>query len=377
MRETLRTWWPVLKAVLALAVLVGVGWFFVGILRSEALRQYGENRSPAEVLWAETRAARPAGLVLCVLLYLLGLGFSGAYWLLLLRRAGAPLPASASFRIYYISHLGKYAPLGKGWALLLRTSLSASAGVRPGVAALTAAYETLTTMAAGVLLACILLAVRPGADAGLLWRCLGLLVLAGVPILPGVFNRVVARLAARFGAAGPMPRPSAGTLLTGLAMTACGWALLGASAMALVLAMLPEPNPWDVALWLQCVAAVAISWVAGFVVSTPGGLGVREIILQQFLAAPLGGRAVVVAILLRVLWTVAELLMAGVLYWVPTPNLSPKGVPAGREGEASAEPGGGDAAGASPSTSNGQPPGSAGASPSHPPPQPSPQESGP
>ena len=321
MRETLRAWWPVLKAVLIIAVLVGVGWFFVSVLRNEALRRPDDLRSPAQILWDEARSARPAGLLVCALLYLLGLAFSGAFWLLLMHRAKEPLPAPVGFRIYYIAHLGKYAPLGKGWALLLRTSLSAGAGVRPGIAALTATYETLTTMASGVLLACVLLAARPGADAGLLWRCLGLLVLAGVPILPGVFNRIVARLSARFGAAGTMPRLGTGTLLTGLAMTACGWAVLGASAMALVNAVLPEPQAWDVALWLQCTAAVAISWVAGFVIATPGGLGVREFLLQQFLAAPLGARAVVVALLLRVLWTVAELVAAAVLYFIPTPQL--------------------------------------------------------
>jgi uncharacterized membrane protein YbhN (UPF0104 family) len=321
MRDTLLAWWPVLKAALIVAVLVGVGWFFVGILRSEALSRPDDLRSPAQVLWDEARSARPLGLLVCGLLYVLGLGFAGAFWLLLLYRAKTPLPAMASFRIYYISQLGKYAPLGKGWALLLRTSLSASAGVQPGIAALTATYETLTTMASGVLLACVLLAARPNADAGLLWRCLGLLVLAGVPILPGVFNRIVARLSSRFGAISAMPRLGTGTLLTGLAMTGCVWVILGASAMVLVNAMLPEPELWDVALWLQCIAAVAVSWVAGFVIATPGGLGVREFLLQQFLAGPLGARAVVVALLLRVLWTVAELAAAGVLCFIPTPGM--------------------------------------------------------
>ena len=44
---------------------------------------------------------------------------------------------------------------GKAWALLIRTTLSTGAGVRPSAAALTATYETLTTMASGALLAAL------------------------------------------------------------------------------------------------------------------------------------------------------------------------------------------------------------------------------
>ena len=61
-----------------------------------------------------------------------------------------------------------------------------------------------------------------------------------------------------------------------------------------------------------------MSWVAGFVAATPGGLGPRELLLQQALTPHYGARqAVVAVILLRVLWTVAELLCAGVVWWLP------------------------------------------------------------
>ena len=71
------------------------------------------------------------------------------------------------------------------------------------VALLTAFYEVLTTMASGALLAAVLLALGPphsfGAEG---WQpmYLGLLLLAvcGLPLLPGVFNRVVALMARRF-----------------------------------------------------------------------------------------------------------------------------------------------------------------------------------
>src|SRR5262249_42821086 len=49
-----------------------------------------------------------------------------------------------------------------------------------------------------------------------------------------------------------------------------------------------------------------------------GGLGVRAFILQQLRARQLGVRGVVVVLLLRLLWTVAELVIAAVVWWFPS-----------------------------------------------------------
>ncbi len=224
----------------------------------------------------------------------------------------------AGLRAYYISHLGKYTP-GMGLPTVMRMAMAAAAGVRPGTAALTAAYETLTTMAAGALVAAGLIGWRAAGDPTMVWKALGLLVLAGVPILPGVFNFLVRRLSGRFTAGQPLPRLPFLALPVGLAVTACGWAFLGASLFAVVRAVQASPPPWTVAECLDCTAIAALSYVAGFVGQTPGGLGVREVIMQQFLAPRLGGDApaLVAVLLLRVLWTAAELAAAGVLFWLP------------------------------------------------------------
>ncbi len=313
------SWLPWLKAALSVAILVGVGWFFVRVLRSEELQARDPAHTPGEILWGAFRAARPADLVASGTLYLVGLGFSALFWLLLLRRVREPLPMLVGVRAYYLSHLGKYAPLGKGWALLLRTMLANRGGVRAGVAALTGAYETLTTMASGALFAAIVLLSQPDRDAERIGIALGLLALAGVPIVPWVFNRVVAGVAARFNTDHLiLPRLGASTLFAGMALTACGWCLLGGSLVLVLRTLGADIDPGQPAEWLRCTAAVAVAWVVGFVVSTPGGVGPREVLLYGALT-PLYGKpnAVLAAILLRVLWTVAELLCAGVVYWFP------------------------------------------------------------
>ena len=320
MSTRFRSWLPWLKAALSVAIIGGVVWFFVRVLRSEELQELDPSRTPLQILWDAIHHARPADLVAAGAMYLVGLGFSGAYWLFLLHRVREPLPVLVGVRAYYLSHLGKYAPLGKGWALLLRTMLSNRGGVRAGVAALTGAYETLTTMAAGALLAALVLLTQPHHDPGQIWIALGLLILAGVPIVPWVFNRVVARLAARFNTAQlALPRLGPSTLIIGLAVTACGWCLLGGSLVLVLRTLGADVDPGRADDWLRCTAAVAVAWVVGFAVSTPGGIGPREVLLYLALTPLyLKPRAVLAAILLRLLWTVAELLCAGVVYWFPS-----------------------------------------------------------
>ena len=80
------------------------------------------------------------------------------------------------------------------------------------------------------------------------------------------------------------------------------------------------------------IAAVALSYVAGFVIAVaPGGLGAREIAMQLALTPQLtpafGDRAaalaVVIALTLRLTWTVAEVALGLALYArkpaLPTP----------------------------------------------------------
>ena len=314
---------PLLKLLFTLVVLAFVGWFFARILTSEDLQKTDPSRSPAQILWDQARAARPGELAAAAVLYLSGMAFSGLFWVGLLRVAGTPMGVGAGLRAYYISHLGKYTP-GMGLPTVMRMTMASAAGVRPGTAALTAAYETLTTMAAGALVAAVLIGWKATSDPSLIWQALGLLVLAGVPILPGVFNPLVRRLSARFTAGQPLPRLPALALPVGLVVTACGWALLGGSLFAVVRAVQETPTAWNIGEWLDCTAIASLSYVAGFIGQTPGGVGVRELILQQFLAQRLGGdaRALVVVLLLRVLWTAAELVAAGLLFWLPVKRVA-------------------------------------------------------
>jgi hypothetical protein len=321
MKRWLRRWgWTVGKALLALAILAGIG------------RQFYLNLSKLD---QTDLALRPGWLALSAVLYLLALGGSAWFWLHLLRTFGQRPSVPATVRAYYLGHLGKYVP-GKAWALLLRGNLVRGPDVRLGVAIITSFYEVLTTMASGALLAAVLFAVAPPAalaDLEVHPVLVGVLLLAllGIPLLPAVFNRLVGRLAERFQTVESfrLPRLRAATLLGGLAVTGCGWLVLGVSLWATVQAVVPEPQPLTPGLWARYVAMVGLSYVAGFLAfMLPSGVGVREGVLEGFLAPELAARGVaegatvatVVVLVLRLLWTTAELVTAAAVYWLPGPS---------------------------------------------------------
>lgn len=332
MRGKWRRLWPIVKAMLWLGLLALIGRQFVRDLQRPELGQ---------------RPLHGGWLLLSGVLYVLGLAMSALYWRRLLGHLGARPPLGAALRAYYIALLGKYVP-GKAWALLLRASLVRKHGIGVGLTALTAFYEVLTTMAAGVLVAAVLFSVL-GADAGaglnaetlrhllrleqpgegglqrpvLIFLSALLFAALVVPLHPALFNRLVFR---RTGAT-PVPPDQVPHLrfvylLEGLACTAAGWLLLGASFAAALRGIVGADWPLLDIRTARLPAIMALSYVIGFVVViAPGGLGVREFLLTLLLTPELVGvqgmgvedaRATVVlaVLVLRLVWTAAELITA-------------------------------------------------------------------
>jgi glycosyltransferase 2 family protein len=294
---------PLVKLLVGAVIIAAVGWQFAKVLRRPEL-------------WSKPFRLHPGWLALSALLYAAGFCCWGGVWLRLLRRLGERISLAAAARAYFVSQTGKYVP-GKAWAIVLRVAMAREVGVRGGVAALTATYETLATMAAGALVAAVLLPWRV-ADGNLGWQAVGLLAVAGLPILPGIFNRLTRRLAKPFlDPAQPLPEVRAPMLLGGLLQSAVGWWLLGASLLALLRALRPDgaANP-D---WVGATAFVALAYVAGFLaLPAPGGLGVREVILARLLSSEWASAAgeeaeavaVVAVLTLRLVWTATEALLA-------------------------------------------------------------------
>jgi uncharacterized membrane protein YbhN (UPF0104 family) len=317
--------WLAVKSALAVAIVAGVCVQFGTILRNPELAHH-------------PFAFRVEYLLPAALLYLAAHTCWAAFWVRLLRSQGVPVAALVGLRAYFVSQFGKYVP-GKVWVIGIRVAMLGAPGTKLAVG-VTATYETLASMAAGALLGVLLLpnlGVLPSVVSG------NVVLLAGVAALPivlGLLNRLAVRVAAkgRGPDAPPLPSPPIRLLGQGLLHGACGWCLLGLSLGLVVRAVAPHPPPWDVPTYLGDLAAVALSYVVGFVVLVaPGGIGAREFVLQHALtrrfSGPLdepvaAGLAVVIALVLRLVWTVAEIIMALVLWWC----VKPKSPPVARSG---------------------------------------------
>jgi uncharacterized membrane protein YbhN (UPF0104 family) len=211
-------------------------------------------------------------------------------------------------------------------------------------------------MSAGVLLAAILFAIcgptstdavhwhtlrdiirmRHPASAAIEWQVLAvlsliLLIPVAFPIVPPVFNRLAHRVSSPFRDrdAAPLPNISTSMLLEGLLYGACGWVFMGASFGAALQAVTSQDVGWDATFQARMISYLALGYVAGFIiVVVPSGLGVREFFLTVLLTPEIQSRfhvspdlaaaqAAAAVILLRLSWTVAEMVVAAAVYWLP------------------------------------------------------------
>jgi uncharacterized membrane protein YbhN (UPF0104 family) len=342
------SWWSIGKAIIGGAILIFICRHFARDLPPDEARRLLQD-------------CRPGWLVAAAAFYIAGLGMSLWFWYRLLWQLNQKPSWPQAIRAYYFGHMGKYLP-GKAWALALRAGLIKSDRVRLSTAVVTSLYEVLVTMAGAVLLAAVLtLTWIPSPPASVhetqvphpLWRllrvtdpgprviepdillrlCAILGAIVGCPILPPVYNWLIARMSLPFRrdtqeAATPIGWHS---WSQGLAITACAWLVLGLSLWSVIKSVLPN---LEFALFVPCCVYLALAYVAGFViVVVPSGLGVREYCLNLFLLQEFiqhvglhDQQAVKIGILsvwlLRVVWTAAEVITVSVIYCLPRPRVS-------------------------------------------------------
>jgi hypothetical protein len=314
--ETRRRLLLVVNPLIALAILVGVARYFWKILSNSQF----DLRS-LSVRW---ELLAPAGL-----LYLLAHCCWATFWVRLLHYEGVRVSWFAGVRAYFVSQLGKYFPV-KGWVIVMRIhTLRHDAHAHAIPVAVTAVYETLCSMAAGALIGVLMLPYLGVLPVEVSGKTTLLVAVAALPVGLGVLNKVAVRVVSkrRSPAARALPAPSVFLLAQGLVHGACGHALLGVSLGLVVLAVVPAA-PGLATTYPADLGANAISYVAGFlVVVAPGGLGAREFVLATALTprltattgADAAALAVVIALLLRLVWTAAEVLLAVVLYFFRPP----------------------------------------------------------
>jgi glycosyltransferase 2 family protein len=245
------------------------------------------------------------------------------FWWYSMRALGQRLSYYQAFRAYIIGHLGKYVP-GKALVVILRAGLVRSPTTDGGVAAACVFLETLTMMASGAALAAVVLAFSIREH---LWFSLLALALAAVtfcPTWPQFFRYVVRRLGVGKRDAeidAKLKGLTARVVIVGWITTLGTWAMYGASLWAVLMAIGVDAFSFAESI-LALTATAALAVVAGFASLIPGGFGVRDAILiemlRPFLAAShvteVAAAALSTAVLLRLVWLIAELAAAAVMY---------------------------------------------------------------
>jgi hypothetical protein len=272
----------------------------------------------------------PLWLLASAGLYLLGMLPMGLFWYRALRALGQHPGLLETLRAFYIGHLGKYVP-GKALVIVIRAGLIRSERVNTGVAAASVFLETMTMMAVGAFLAAAMMIVWLPSQLSdyshFVPLAVGLMLLAGIPTLPPIFRRAVIMMGV--GRSDPEIKEKLrgltfGLMAYGWITVAGGWVLLAWSLWAVL-----ESMGIDRALPIGhldfYITAVGMAIVAGFLSLIPGGAGVREFILLAIMGNVYFGailneriaesKALVLAVLLRLAWLGAELLVAAVLYF--------------------------------------------------------------
>ncbi|WP_017575250.1 lysylphosphatidylglycerol synthase domain-containing protein [Nocardiopsis kunsanensis] len=268
--------------------------------------------------WAQARDALldlpPWAPPAAVLAGAAGLAAQMMAWRALLAGLGSPLPRRVAARVMFVGQLGKYLP-GSVWAFVAQMELARDHAVPRSRGAAATLLAVAVTVATGAAVAAVALPLSSAEAARHWWWVLApapLFLLALHPRVIAWGTGLIARAFSRFRSvtgAGPLD-------VDGRAVTAAvSWTLLAWVPLGLHLWILTWAVGGDPLSSLgPAVGAYALAWTLGLlVVFAPAGLGVREAVLVVALAPVVeAGAALVLAVLSRLVMTVADLAWAGV-----------------------------------------------------------------
>ena len=304
------------KNLLRLVILAIVVW---GIARAigNARAEFAEQH----LSWS---GLRWRWLIVSLIAYGAGLSAMGCFWYAVLHALNQRPSFAETIRAYFVGHLGKYVP-GKAMVIVLRTGLIRGVNVDTVIAGVSVFIETLLMMAVGAFLAAVVLSVRYRENIYLMWSSIAMMLVTIVPTLPPVFCTIVRRFRPQFQQRlGEITEGYTFRLFAvGWLTSAIGWFGLTLSFWA-ALKSLPFADSMGSLsdLFPLLLASVTLAVVLGFVSLIPGGLGVRDWILNELTApylgylAALGGTVVV-----RLVWLVTEISISIILYvCLPAPE---------------------------------------------------------
>jgi glycosyltransferase 2 family protein len=253
---------------------------------------------------------RPGWLALAAVATAGNIALAGMVWRAALADLGSPLPYITVARIYFVGQLGKYLP-GSVWPMVMQAELASDHGVARRRTMTATVVSMLVSITSGMVMVLVALPLAPNVvPDGFAWTVLLVIPLL-VVLSPRFLGPVIDRGLRLLG------RPPLGqhTSLRGT-LVAFGWGILSwlAAGVQVWALSVPLGAPWDWGTLVLCVGGYALAWAVGFVVVvSPAGAGPREMALAAVLATVLGrGEVLVVVLISRILFTVWDVVLAGV-----------------------------------------------------------------
>lgn len=294
----LKDWMPWAKRVISAAVVAAVAF-----AAYKAVNQLDKQTLD----WSQVRLFPIAASIVA---YIFSMSSGWLFWHFVLVRMRQLPSFRDSFRAFFFGQLAKYIP-GKAMVVVVRASTVAGPTVKASVAAISVFVETLTWLAIAAAISFLMIAFNPQSDVTWKLAAAFLFLATVVPTFPPIFRLIVAKLG------GKKFQEARQDVVVGINFrtTSMGWLILlvgwglGALSLWFVLMAIPGPKPVAADWWL-CLTVVTLATVIGFVSFLPGGIGVRELVMVPLLGAQFGPtKAIVAAIVLRLVWIVSELLV--------------------------------------------------------------------
>lgn len=250
-------------------------------------------------------------LLLALLFTVANVVLSAVAWRSVLADLGSVMSTRATGQVFFVGQLGKYLP-GSLWHVVAQVELAADHGISRRRSASATVVHVVIVFTTALLLGVAGFALVPDLLPGG-YRWLAVLVLPLLALLyPPVLNRVLDRVLAL------ARRPALEHSVSHLgALRTTAWAFASWLAIGLQTLVLVErvgDLELSVRLVVLSVTAFALAWCVGFVAFiSPAGAGAREAALVLMLSGVLSpGRALLVAVVSRVLMSASDLGLAGI-----------------------------------------------------------------
>lgn len=251
-------------------------------------------------------------LIIAFSLMLSASAFYAYLWKLILDRLGTPLSYRKSYRVFFLSQLGRYLP-GKVWGILGLVYLSQKEGVSKVISGASVTLQLLLQVVSGIMVFAVTLPLWRRMDSMTDLYVLFVFLAVGLVLLhPALVNRGL-NLALRITGQTEMDLSWRYSYLLGhLGLWGVFWFVNGVAYYFLIGSIYSSSLPQVPVL----AGMFAIAWVAGFVsLVTPSGLGVMEgtlvVLLSFYFPVHV---ATIIALWTRLARTLSDLVCAAIAW---------------------------------------------------------------